>query len=149
MAQTDYSKWVGKKVYVSDESIFIAREYKNSIDSNYLYTFVEYDTDSSHSFPFKVMSETGTRFSWKYAVLAEDNLIIGDDVHILDNNDVWLCGYVFIAEIESGYLVCKSEHFDQVNNGEHSYIAFARECRQVPIMTRAEAEIKLGVKIID
>ncbi len=69
----DYSTWVGKKVYVSDENEEMAQEYKEKGHGAQCMELVDYLPNREGDYPFVVLHKNENKpYRWQYAVLADE-----------------------------------------------------------------------------
>lgn len=117
---TDYSKWIGKKVYASDMSIEKAEYYKKEPWPQYSGILEAIDSNKQPPFVFGVRLFDESTISWcSFVVLAEEELVPGDRVRVKDANFEYKEApiHIFIGMIAGKYAVI---------NEEDEYDAFIR-----------------------
>ena len=149
----DYSKWIGKTVYVSDESVEQAREYKISGETDNRRVLVSYGNNKDY--PFGV--DTGS--AWRYAVLADeeeeemDELKFGDLVECRDSiNEEWGSEKIYFGKKGDLFLVMFPAEWQELGQdmdaGKKVFAYY--QCRKVPTKeyTMEELEKIVGHKFI-
>ena len=113
-------EWVGKKVYVSDESIGKAELHRERKDIDNCGKLVEYEPEQVYPF---VVRLGGNQTVWWYAVLSDEETIteplqIGDRVRVRDLQDAYHeTDYTFIAMINNKYAVIHTVDYESFSEG--------------------------------
>lgn len=150
-----YSKWIGKKVYVSDYSLEEAERCKKMKDDSQL--GILDSVDFSKAYPFYVRMPRNIDGNYEYAVLAEEEseeLVPGDRVRVKDNDDdkdrtePYIFPYIFIGKIAGKYAVVNEEDdYDAFIRGDiQTYVSLwdcAEKVQPVKNITLEEALAKL------